>query len=82
MRRSRTWRALSYWQTRMGARWRDIADRLPQRGSLTVALGPEGGFSETEVARAREAGAVVASLGPHTLRTETAAVVAVALARG
>ena len=66
----------------MGAAWRDIAERLPEQGSLVLAIGPEGGFSEAEVSRATAAGALVASLGPNTLRTETAALVAVALARG
>ena len=68
---------------RDGAPLGEVATRLPERGSITVAIGPEGGFSEDEVALALAAGAVVASLGPNTLRTETAAVVAVAaLVRG
>ena len=66
---------------RGGPPWREIADRLPEGGTVAIAVGPEGGLSDGEVARAVEAGAVVASLGPNTLRTETAAVVAVALAR-
>jgi len=66
---------------RDGAPWGDVTPKLPERGSLAVAIGPEGGFTDAEVARATEAGARIASLGPHTLRTETAAVVAVALAR-
>ncbi len=64
-----------------GPPWAEVARGLPERGALAFAIGPEGGFSEAEVARAVEAGAAVASLGPNTLRTETAAVVAVALAR-
>lgn len=47
---------------------------------LAVVIGPEGGFAAFEVAALREAGAVVCSLGPTVLRTETAAVVAVTLA--
>ena len=64
-----------------GGTWDAIAPLLPDRGTLTVAVGPEGGFSEAEVAQAKAAGALVASLGPNTLRTETAAVVATALVR-
>lgn len=45
-----------------------------------VAVGPEGGFTETEVASASAAGWTVCGLGPRVLRTETAAVVAAALA--
>ena len=67
---------------REGAPWSDIAEEMPVRGSLAVAIGPEGGFSEDEVALATAAGAVVASFGPNTLRTETAAVVAVAALAG
>ena len=66
---------------RAGAPWGDIAPKLPERGELAIAIGPEGGFTDDEVARAVDAGALVASFGPNTLRTETAAVVAVALAR-
>lgn len=66
---------------RDGTPWREVADELPEQGSVVIAVGPEGGFSEDEIASAIEAGALVASLGPNTLRTETAAVVAVALAR-
>ena len=61
-----------------GDSWREAASRLPGRGALAVAVGPEGGFTEAETALATEAGALVASFGPNTLRTETAAVVAVA----
>lgn len=46
---------------------------------LSLLIGPEGGFSESEVARARYAGAVLIGLGPRTLRAETAAIVAAAL---
>lgn len=66
---------------RDGAPWGDVTPKLPERGSFAVAIGPEGGFTDDEVTRAVDAGALVASFGPNTLRTETAAVVAVALAR-
>ena len=66
---------------RDGAPWGDVTPKLPEQGELAIAIGPEGGFTDDEVARAVDAGALVASFGPNTLRTETAAVVAVALAR-
>ena len=66
---------------RDGTPWSEVARELPEQGPVVIAVGPEGGFSEDEVTSAIEAGALVASLGPNTLRTETAAVVAVALAR-
>jgi 16S rRNA (uracil1498-N3)-methyltransferase len=64
-----------------GKAWAEIEPLLPPAGRLALAIGPEGGFSDEEVARARASGALVASLGPHVLRTETAAVLAAALAR-
>ncbi|MFO7152226.1 MAG: 16S rRNA (uracil(1498)-N(3))-methyltransferase [Bacillota bacterium] len=46
---------------------------LPEKvGKIGVFIGPEGGFSEDEVKKAREAGAVTVSLGKRILRTETA----------
>jgi 16S rRNA (uracil1498-N3)-methyltransferase len=52
-------------------------------GPRTVVLlvGPEGGFSREEVALATAAGFEAVGLGPRILRSETAAVVAVALAQ-
>jgi 16S rRNA (uracil1498-N3)-methyltransferase len=44
-----------------------------------VAIGPEGGWDECEVAQLRAAGAIVAGLGPRVLRTETAGAVVLAL---
>lgn len=46
---------------------------------VTVVVGPEGGLTSEEVRGLMDAGAVVASLGPRLLRTETAGAVAVAL---
>lgn len=48
--------------------------------ALRLVIGPEGGFSDREVAAARDAGAAVASLGEGILRTETAALAATVLA--
>ena len=44
--------------------------------SLFLMIGPEGGFSDQEVARAQEAGFEAVSMGPRILRTETAALAA------
>lgn len=52
-------------------------DNLPLSGqSLHLFIGPEGGFSEEEVARARAAGCFIVSLSRRTLRAETAAIAA------
>lgn len=42
-------------------------------------IGPEGGFSESELTCLEQCGAISLNLGPHILRTETAAVVASAM---
>lgn len=44
-----------------------------------LLVGPEGGFTPSEIESARAAGASVVSLGVHTMRIETAAVVGVGL---
>jgi 16S rRNA (uracil1498-N3)-methyltransferase len=60
-----------------------LAAALPphRQASDTVALlvGPEGGWTDPERALAAQAGWVSVSLGPHILRTETAALAALAI---
>ena len=48
--------------------------------SLTLAVGPEGGWSARELEHFRKAGWESASLGPQVLRAETAAIAAIAIA--
>jgi 16S rRNA (uracil1498-N3)-methyltransferase len=48
------------------------------QGAATVAAGPEAGFAAEEQAALERAGFVKASLGPRVLRTETAALAALA----
>lgn len=49
-------------------------------GSLGLFIGPEGGFTEAEIATANAAGIASVTLGRRILRAETAAAVATALA--
>jgi 16S rRNA (uracil1498-N3)-methyltransferase len=49
-------------------------------GSLTVVVGPEGGFTDSERGTLGAAGYQPIALGPHTLRFETAALAAAAAA--
>jgi len=51
---------------------------LPRPAAVTLLAGPEGGFTETEAALAQHYGFVALKLGPRVLRTETAALVALA----
>jgi 16S rRNA (uracil1498-N3)-methyltransferase len=59
-----------------GAALRD----LPRPGpvGLVLLVGPEGGLSDAELARTEAAGFARATLGPRVLRTETAALAALA----
>jgi 16S rRNA (uracil1498-N3)-methyltransferase len=50
-----------------------------QPAAVTLLCGPEGGLSEYDCRLAEEAGYRAVSLGPRTLRTETAAVAALAV---
>ena len=43
-------------------------------GDVAIAVGPEGGFTDEEVAAARDAGWQTVALGPRILRVETAAI--------
>ena len=51
----------------------------PPPGPHAVLIGPEGGFTDAELAAAHDAGAGVASLPTPILRTETAAIAAAAV---
>ena len=58
-----------------GMRLRDVARPA---GALTLLVGPEGGFTPEEEQAAQRAGFCPVRLGPRILRTETAAVAALA----
>lgn len=63
-----------------GERRARLRDALPQSArSLSLVIGPEGGIADDEMAVAREHGAISVSLGGRNLRSETAAIAAVAL---
>ncbi|MDQ7843761.1 MAG: RsmE family RNA methyltransferase [Armatimonadota bacterium] len=64
-----------------GESMRTLADVLRDAAPRRVALlvGPEGGFDQAEVRQAVRCGAVPVTLGPLTLRTETAGMVAAAM---
>ena len=46
---------------------------------ILLILGPEGGFSDQEIERARAAGCIIAGLGPRILKAETATLAACTL---
>ena len=64
------------WESEVVVKLRDAA---PDAAQLSLVIGPEGGFAMEEIVLARAHGAVTVSLGPRNLRSETAAIAAVAL---
>jgi 16S rRNA (uracil1498-N3)-methyltransferase len=58
------------------ARLKGVLKRLRSGQEVVLLVGPEGGLSEAEVAAAVKEGFQPVSLGPRTLRAETAAVAA------
>ncbi|OGD24114.1 hypothetical protein A2Z10_01245 [Candidatus Azambacteria bacterium RBG_16_47_10] len=55
---------------------RKCGEMTAKAKGINVFIGPEGGFSEDEIARASQSGFRVVSLGKRVLRAETAAIVA------
>jgi 16S rRNA (uracil1498-N3)-methyltransferase len=72
-------RRLLLWEGERGQALPQALADGPRKVALLV--GPEGGFAAGEVGLAREAGFASVGLGPRILRSETAAIVAVALAQ-
>jgi 16S rRNA (uracil1498-N3)-methyltransferase len=59
----------------------NLADcpEAPPGSTVSLFIGPEGGFSQSEVTEAREHGARAITFGPRILRAETAGIVGAAL---
>ncbi|MBI5152182.1 16S rRNA (uracil(1498)-N(3))-methyltransferase [Candidatus Peregrinibacteria bacterium] len=60
--------------------FKDISGDLRGEGSrgaeqINIFIGPEGGFTEQEIAAAEQAGAIICNFGPRVLRSETAGIV-------
>ena len=55
---------------------RPLAQRYKAGAPVSILIGPEGDFSENELAKAAGKDFLQISLGPHRLRTETAGLVA------
>jgi 16S rRNA (uracil1498-N3)-methyltransferase len=58
---------------------REAIDGRAAPRSVLVAIGPEGGWSEQEVQRARHAGFAVVRFGPRILRADTAGIAVLAV---
>jgi 16S rRNA (uracil1498-N3)-methyltransferase len=62
----------------LGADARPLPPAVTLTGPVTLLSGPEGGLSDTEETRAREAGFEPLTLGPRVLRADTAPLAALA----
>ena len=81
--------SLQEWLGRAHPGARFVLDHLGESGmsaatapqDVTLLIGPEGGLSAAEVEAASAAGFLAVKLGPRVLRTETAPVIAIAIAQ-
>ena len=53
-------------------RTRELMNKIKPGQSVAIVIGPEGGFEEAEIEKAKKAGFEAVSLGKRILRTETA----------
>ena len=58
---------------------RTLVDALAPANVINIWIGPEGGFTNQEISLLKSHGATAVSLGQRILRTETAAIAAIAL---
>jgi 16S rRNA (uracil1498-N3)-methyltransferase len=60
----------------------EVRGAAPIDGEVSIAIGPEGGLDDEEIEAFRLAGFAAMTLGPRVLRTETAAIAALAWLQG
>ena len=72
---------LLFWEGERTLGLKALDEQTARPASLFIAVGPEGGFAPEEVGMATESGFHSVGLGRRILRTETAAIAAVALAQ-
>ena len=68
------------WEEARNGRMKDVFAQKPVARDIGIVIGPEGGITVEEIGAMITAGGQTVTLGPRILRTETAAVVAAALA--
>ncbi len=69
---------LLFWEEE-GTGFHEALEEVKGKGPLSIAVGPEGGFTREEAALAESAGLVITSMGRRILRAETAAIAAAAI---
>ena len=58
---------------------RDKLSQVKKGMTIGIFIGPEGGYDEKEIEKAKAAGGEIVSLGKRILRTETASIAALAI---
>ena len=71
--------AVMPWEGEKKLSLKEALERGSKPFSVSILVGPEGGFSEREAEMARRYGIITVSLGPRILRAETAGIVASAI---
>jgi len=71
--------SLLLWERERGRTLSEFLDREPPSPRVRILIGPEGGLDDDEVHLFTRAGFIPLSLGPRTLRAETAAIAAVTI---
>lgn len=72
--------SLIFWEKEIEQHIQSVLRNKPETKSIALIIGPEGGFTETEVNAAIEMGCIPVKTGSTILRTETAAIAGVAMA--
>jgi 16S rRNA (uracil1498-N3)-methyltransferase len=79
LQRPRSGPGLVLWEDERVNRFQQMVSAAGRVSEATLVVGPEGGLTAREVEAARSAGYQPVSLGPRVLRTETAALAALAV---
>jgi 16S rRNA (uracil1498-N3)-methyltransferase len=69
------------WEEERRRGMRQVLEGVTGQSPIVIVIGPEGGLTVHEVEMARTEGFTTVSLGPHLLRTETAAIVLTGIVR-
>lgn len=79
--RDGTGATIIFWEEEKMTSCRELLkdDRLREAKDMAIVIGPEGGFSPEEVARARAKGFESASIGSNILKVDTAAIAALTI---
>ncbi|WP_027717870.1 16S rRNA (uracil(1498)-N(3))-methyltransferase [Desulfovirgula thermocuniculi] len=71
--------ALMPWEGEKSLSLKEALRKAGKKEEVFLFIGPEGGFAPAEVELARQQGVITVTLGPRILRTETAALAALAV---